>query len=98
MLTIKYNRVNNIIENVSLKGHTEYEDRGKDIVCAAASSIFITSINSILLFDDESIEYSEGFVKNIKKDNITNNLLENMIKMFEELEKQYKKNIRIVEE
>ena len=36
------------IENVLVKGHANYEDYGKDIVCAAVSSITITACNSIL--------------------------------------------------
>lgn len=98
MLNIKYNKINNIIENISLKGHAQYDVIGKDIVCAAASSIYITTINAILSFDDAAIEYTDNSIKNIKKDNITNILLENMISMFKELENQYNKNIKIVEE
>ena len=98
MLSVKYNKVNNVIESVSLKGHAQYDVIGKDIVCAAASSIYITSINAILSFDDSAIEYTDNLIKNIKKDNITNVLLENMISMLKELEKEYNKNIKIVEE
>ena len=98
MLTIKYSRINNIVNSVSLKGHAKYEDYGKDIVCAAASSIYITTVNAILSFDENAINYSDNSIKNIKKDDITNKLLENMIKMFEELVEQYNKNIKIVEE
>lgn len=98
MLNIKYNKVNNIIEKVVLKGHTEYDTLGKDIVCAAASSIFITTVNSILSFDENAINYNNNLIENIKRDDITNKLLENMITMFKELEGKYKKNIKIVEE
>lgn len=98
MLNVKYNKINNVIESVSLKGHAQYDVIGKDIVCAAASSIYITTINAILSFDEDAIEYTDNLVKNIKKDNITNVLLENMISMLKELESQYNKNIKIVEE
>ncbi len=98
MLNIKYNKINNIIDKVVLKGHTEYDILGKDIVCAAASSIFITTVNSILSFDENAINYNNNLIENIKKDDITNKLLENMITMFKELEGKYKKNIKIVEE
>ena len=44
-------------------GHTEYDDYGRDIVCSSASSIMITTINAIMMFDKNYITYEE------KKDN-----------------------------
>ena len=48
MLVINVKRNNNLIEEVIFHGHAEFNKYGKDIVCAAASSIVITSINAIL--------------------------------------------------
>ena len=47
------------IENnkIEIKGHANYDDYGKDIVCASVSSIVITTINAIIEFDPESIYY-----------------------------------------
>ena len=47
------------IENnkIEIKGHSNYDDYGKDIVCASVSSIVITTINAIIEFDPESIYY-----------------------------------------
>ena len=99
MLLVKYKKTNNIIEYVKFSGHALYDDYGKDIVCASASSIYITSVNSILSFDKNAIEYNDlNEVYNIKKDEITNKLLINMVNMLKELEESYKKNIKIVEE
>ena len=38
------------IENnkIEIKGHANYDDYGKDIVCASVSSIVITTINAII--------------------------------------------------
>ncbi len=101
MLVVKYKKENNIIESVSLSGHALYDVKGRDIVCAAASSIFITSVNAILKFDENGVTYSDSpeyLIKNVKKDDITNKLLDNMIDLFIELSNDYKKNIKIMEE
>ncbi len=99
MLLVNIKKSNDIIESISFKGHANHDDYGKDIVCASASSIYITTVNAILSFDKDAISYNkENEVKNIKKDDITNKLLNNMVNMLKELEESYKKNIKIVEE
>ncbi len=86
------------IEEVTIKGHANYNDYGKDIVCAAVSSISLTTCNAIISLED-SIEYEEknGLlnIKVKKKTDITEKLLNNMIEMLEELVQDYPKNIEI---
>ena len=90
------------IENnkIEIKGHANYDDYGKDIVCASVSSIVITTINAILEFDPESIYYEDLnnriLIEKLKDDDITNKLINNMIELLEELEKSYKDNIKII--
>lgn len=98
MLVVNIKSNNNIIEEVKFNGHAEFDKYGKDIVCAAASSIVITSVNAILTIDENAIVYSEDnnlIIKNIKKDEITNKLLDNMYNLLKELEQKYNKNIKI---
>ena len=94
---IKVETENNKIE---IKGHANYDDYGKDIVCASVSSIVITTINAIIEFDPESIYYEDLnnriLIKKLKDDDITNKLINNMIELLEELEKSYKDNIKII--
>lgn len=94
---IKVEMENNKIE---IKGHANYDDYGKDIVCASVSSIVITTINAIIEFDPESIYYEEKnnriLIEKLKDDNITNKLINNMIELLEELEKSYTDNIKII--
>ena len=84
-----------------IKGHAEFNDYGKDIVCASVSSIAITSINAIIRIDKDAIDYSqdEGFIEvKIKRHSeVIDVLLENMISLFKELESQYKNNVKIYE-
>ena len=90
------------IENnkIEIKGHANYDDYGKDIVCASVSSIVITTINAIIEFDSESIYYEDLnnriLIEKLKDDDITNKLISNMIELLEELEKSYKDNIKII--
>ncbi len=90
------------IENnkIEIKGHANYDDYGKDIVCASVSSIIITTINAIIEFDPESIYYEDLnnriLIEKLKDDDITNKLINNMIELLEELEKSYKDNIKII--
>ena len=93
----------NIKQNhIEINGHAMFDDYGKDIVCAAVSSIVITSINGILRLDDKAINYklsSDGIIIDILKDSReTNLLILNMTSLLKELEEKYRKNIKIYEE
>ena len=46
-------------KEIIIEGHAMYEDYGKDIVCAACSSIVTTSVNGILKLDKEAIAYKQ---------------------------------------
>ena len=76
-----------------------YEDYGKDIVCAAVSSIVITTVNACLSIDSEATSYNQEndrFTITIKKqDPIIDKLIQNMMNLLTELEQDYPKNIRI---
>ena len=87
---------------IVITGHANFDEYGKDIVCASASSIVITSINACLRIDDSSLTYKEEQDK-LTIDVTTNNqnillIIENMTQMLEELALTYKKNIKIIKE
>ncbi|MBR2708023.1 MAG: ribosomal-processing cysteine protease Prp [Bacilli bacterium] len=87
--------------HIDIKGHALFDKYGKDIVCAAVSSIVITTVNGILSIDEGSIKCigSSGYVSIdiIKDDSVVNALISNMINLLKELEEQYKKNIQVEE-
>lgn len=97
MIKVDVIKDSNVIKQVKVHGHAGYEVKGKDIVCAAVSSIVITSCNAILKLDDKAIELEqkEGLIKldNVREDDVTNKLLINMIDMLKELETEYKKYV-----
>ena len=76
-----------------------YDDYGKDIVCSAASSIVITTINGILALDKGSLSYivsTKGMDITIKnEDKTTQVLIKNMISLLKELEVNYPSNIQV---
>ncbi len=99
MIKVKVTKDSDMIKSVSILGHAMYADFGKDIVCSAVSSIATTTINGILSFDKEGLSYEvskDGLViKNIKTDNITQTLLNNMISLLKELENDYPTNVEV---
>ena len=88
-----YVRKNNIV----ITGHAEFNDYGKDIVCASASSI-----NACLNIDAKSIVYKNELDKltiDIKSDNgVILKILDNMLNMLSELANDYPKNVKIIKE
>lgn len=90
------------IDCVTIKGHAGYGVRGTDIVCASVSSILITTVNAILRVDQNSIQVDQNHayvkVTILKHEEMVDLLIENMIALLEELQMDYKKNVRITNE
>ena len=86
---------------IEINGHSNYDTLGKDIVCSAVSSIVTTTINGIISIDEKAISYKykndKLTIANIKKDEITNKLLNNMLDLLKSLAKDYPKNINVKE-
>ena len=64
---------------ISVLGHADYDDYGKDIVCASVSSIVLCSVEAIANFDTDAIEIKQSndkldIIIN-KEDNITHVVL-----------------------
>lgn len=98
MIKVAVKKSHDKIYEIVIKGHADYDDMGKDIVCAAVSSMAITTVNNIIALDD-SIRYEEnsGLLKiRVEKDTEVNNkLLDVLVMMLKELSSQYPKNIEI---
>ena len=101
MIKVRIKKSNDIIESINCIGHAGYADYGKDIVCASFSTMIITIVNAIVNIDEKAISYTETNnlkIVNIKKDNITNSLLNTLVDLMYELRENYDKNIDIKEE
>lgn len=93
MIKINYND-----DCIKISGHANFDEVGKDIVCASVSSIIYTTINAILSIDKNAIKFNDDNIMTIEiilKDNITLKLIDNMLTLIKELERQYPKNIKI---
>jgi uncharacterized protein YsxB (DUF464 family) len=101
MIKVNVLKKDNIVDKIIIKGHANYDIIGKDIVCSAASSIVITTINGILSIDESLISYIESkdllTINILKKDLISLKLIDNMLDLLNELSMKYPKNIMIKE-
>ena len=86
-------------KNISILGHANYDEYGKDIVCASVSSIVMCSVEAISQFDINAVDIKQTTNKLEiiinKTDDITQKLINNMLNCLKELEKKYPKNIQI---
>ena len=83
---------------IKISGHANFDELGKDIVCASVSSIVYTTINAILNINNKAIEFNDEkdlLITIISNDSITKILLENMLNLLKDLTTQYPKNIKI---
>ena len=98
---IKVNCVvsNGLISKISIKGHADYDTLGKDIVCAAVSSIVTTTNNDILALTEDKIKYDtqDGnvLITVVSDNEVVEKLLNVMLNMLKELASDYPKNIKI---
>ena len=86
-------------DEITIRGHSGYDEFGSDIVCASVSSICITTVNALLSIDEDCILYEEhdGYlnIKIKKHSEAIDKLINNMVNLLKELQNQYKKNIEI---
>ena len=99
MISVKVVKENKKYKKVTVLGHALYDDYGKDIVCSACSSIVTTTVNGILALNKGSLSYlvsKKGMTIDIKSDDQTTQvLINNMVRLLKELEKNYPDNIEV---
>jgi len=99
MIRIQVKKDNQKFKQITFKGHANYEERGKDIVCAAASATYGCTVNAILSLNSHTIQINSSediqIIDVLEYDEVTEKLLENMITCLKSIEKKYPKNIKI---
>jgi len=99
MIKVEITKKDGIIEKIIVKGHANYSEYGKDIVCAAVSSLVLCTINGILSLEGNTITtnyYKDTLTISIDKYTFINEkLIKNMINSLNQIEKDYSKNIKI---
>lgn len=108
MIKIKMYRQTNdsTIRSFSIKGHADYDQSGKDIVCAGVSAIAVGTVNSIEALTGVVLNHQthHGLLKASRPDFIpqdqlmqVNLLLESMLVMLQTIEHSYGKYVAIQE-
>ena len=100
MIKIKIDYDENYVSKFKISGHSGYDIKGNDIVCAAVSSLVISSINLALRLNEKSfdVKQEDGLIDaNILiHDKVINEVFLNMINMLEELQNDYKNNLKFI--
>ncbi len=99
MIEIKIKKDADKIYALTSKGHANYADKGKDIVCSAVSAILIGGLNAIKNIDDFKIIKDDGYLeilanKNISKDDQI--VFYTIYIQLKTIEESYPKNLKII--
>ncbi|MDD4188153.1 MAG: ribosomal-processing cysteine protease Prp [Bacilli bacterium] len=97
MIKVKYTD-----KMITITGHANFADFGKDIVCASISSIIITSVNNMMTIDNQSIDYTDNnnklIIRIVKENELLIKLFNNLINLLKNLAEDYPNNIKIESE
>ena len=102
MIKIQINKTNNKYSSLIVSGHSNYDEHGKDIVCAGVSAIVTGGINALAAIDKNVISFrvDDGYVNldvlDIKNNNIQL-IMDVIIIQLRTIEESYKKYVKIYE-
>ena len=102
MIKVQINKTENKYSSLSVSGHSNYDEHGKDIVCAGVSAIVTGGLNALINENKSGISYrvSDGYV-NVDVLDIGNDKLQFIIDVIviqlRTIEESYKKHIKISE-
>jgi hypothetical protein len=100
MIKVNIEKNNTKIVSLEVSGHSNYEIKGKDIVCAGVSAIVVGGFNCLINEDKKAIDYeckdgyARVFVKDIDNDNIQK-ILDVITTQLYTIEESYPKFIKI---
>ncbi|MCK9198395.1 MAG: ribosomal-processing cysteine protease Prp [Bacilli bacterium] len=98
-VVVKYN--NNFIREITVSGHSDYAEYGKDIVCAGVSAISVGSLNAIYEFTGIKPEHiiDDGYLLvKFSEDSINQIIAKVTLIQLESIEESYSKHMKITEE
>ena len=88
--------------SLEVSGHSNYKEKGEDIICAGVSAIVIGGFNALINETKQDIDYeckdgyARVFVKNLNNDNIQK-IIEVITTQLYTIEESYPKFIKINE-
>lgn len=80
---------------IEVKGHADYDIKGKDLVCAAVSAIITGGFNAFSDNQIKEIVLDEGYAKAIINPGDGNIILQTIIVQLKTIEKEYPQFIKI---
>jgi uncharacterized protein YsxB (DUF464 family) len=100
MILVQVFRDNEEIKKIEVKGHSGYDEIGKDIVCSSVSTALILTIN---LLEKLNVKISYKEDPNIplisliinESDSLCQTILENLVNSLNDISSQYKKYLQI---
>ncbi len=98
MIKVRMTYKSNMIEELSISGHAGYADKGKDLICAAVSSISIGLCNAIdELNVNADIEIGDNIIKisHIGNDELSQTVLKTAIIQLHTVEEQANKYLEM---
>lgn len=100
MTNAVFNYTNNQIQSFKIIGHADYAEYGYDIVCSGITTAVFTSLGLIKRYLNENeYDYKElngTIALSFKATNqIVNDIIENLIEVLKNIERQYPKNLKI---
>jgi uncharacterized protein YsxB (DUF464 family) len=100
MIHINANRKDGKIVYLSVEGHANFDEEGKDIVCSAVSAISVGGLNALENPDKFNIKVEKGFVEVSQKSVASEHdyqVLETMLIQLKSVEETNSKYVRVVE-
>lgn len=102
MIKIKINKTNNKYSSLEVSGHSNYDELGKDIVCAGVSAVVTGGLNALTSVNKNKIScvIKDGYVNvdvlDINDDKLQL-IMDVIIIQLRTIEESYKKYIKINE-
>ena len=102
MIKIQINKTNNKYSSLEVSGHSNFDEHGKDIVCAGVSAVVTGGINALANENKNKISYrvKDGYVNVDVLDIEDNNLqiiIDVIVTQLRTIEESYKKYVKISE-
>ena len=102
MIKIQINKTDNRYSSLEVSGHSNYDEHGKDIVCAGVSAVVTGGLNALTIQNKSKIScrVNDGYVNvdvlDIKDDKLQA-IMDVIIIQLRTIEESYKKYVKISE-
>ena len=102
MIKIQINKTNNKYSSLLVSGHSNYDEHGKDIVCAGVSAVVTGGLNALIIENKKKISYrvNDGYVNvdvlDIDDDKLQI-IMDVIVVQLKTIEESYKKYVKISE-